>query len=140
MYNKKLPGHPGSFSSVRLSLEIGLFSGGSFLSGFLGSLFGHFLSLFALALALVALAVAAIAIVALALAGALAVHIALAAFALIAAALAQQTLSPSNDLVAVGSDHINSAGNSSQSGNDLQNDRQNFHNSTSYNKYFHLLV
>jgi hypothetical protein len=134
MYKKRSRENPGIFSFDELAFEIGFFGSGGFLSG----LFGHFLSLFTLAfaLALVALAVAAIAIVALALAGALAIDVALAAFALIAAALAQQILCPGNDLVAVSGNNINDTGNGGQSGQNLQNDRQNLHNITScLNKY-----
>ena len=111
-----------------LTFEISFFSSGSLFS----SLFDHFFGLFALALAAVALAVAAITLVALTLASALAIDVAFAAFACITAKLAQQILCPSNDLVAVSSDNIHYTGNSSQSSQNLQNDRQNLHKITSY--------
>jgi hypothetical protein len=123
--NKKPASADAGFSVIsKLSLEISF--GDSFLSGsfFLSSgLFASALTLFSGSLFLSSLfALAALAVF---FTGAFAVFAALALF--IAAAATQELLCPGNDCVTVGGNQIDSAGDGSNSGQDLTNDSSNFH-------------
>jgi hypothetical protein len=106
-----------------LAFEIGLFGCRCFLSGFLsGSFFANALTF------TVALALAGAVFFAVAFAGALAVAIVLtAALALAAGSLADQTLSPGDDLVTILGDHNNSTGNRQQGNTDLSNNIPGLH-------------
>jgi hypothetical protein len=112
---------------AKLSFEISLFCLGSFFSRSFFCFFSgsFFFSLFLFTAAAIAIA-DAVAIVAVAFALAV-IAIAIAIALTLALAAAQHLLSPGNDLVAVGGDHINYTGNSSQSSQNLQNSTNKFH-------------